>query len=248
MMIYAVVSATGTPEWLNEKLGRTRGVTGDPLSGILYGDIMAVVSDLKRPVSAERSVAIEYAGVIDALSKDLTLLPMRFGSVMDSMDAIEQMLHLNYDDFCENLKRVENKSEFGLKVFCDQEELRNSMAEIQRTAGRDVNGPPSEGSGSVYREYVNRKLREHRTEESMMTYLAEVVAEIRACLLKLETVTRFNKPRSEAVIVDAVILIERSGEGELVDVIRKMQKENSGYHYILTGPWPPYNFVEISIK
>ena len=49
-------------------------------------------------------------------------------------------------------------------------------------------------------------------------------------------------------IVDAYILIEKENKNELLKMVKHFQNQYPSLNFILTGPWPPYNFVEINIK
>jgi hypothetical protein len=51
-----------------------------------------------------------------------------------------------------------------------------------------------------------------------------------------------------ALMVDAVFLIDRRNQDELVNTISELQNHFSGLKFVLTGPWPPFSFVDITIK
>ena len=85
---------------------------------------------------AGKSTALEYAAVIETLSQHFTLLPMRFGSLMDSDEAIIHMLERNYHDIQQNHLKIDDKFEFGLKVFCDSETLMAELREKSEAASK----------------------------------------------------------------------------------------------------------------
>ena len=125
-MIYSILSVKRNPEKLNALLVGMKGISGTDLCAVSFDEITAVVSDAKRAdLIADRSNAIEYAAVIENLAQQFTVLPMRYGSIMESADSINKMLERNYHEFQQNLQKVENKYEFGLKIFCDPEKLKN---------------------------------------------------------------------------------------------------------------------------
>ena len=247
-IIYAILSVKN-PEKLNTLLFGMKGIAGADLCGVSFDEISAVVCDISRAdLIVDRPNAIEYAGVIEKLAQQFTLLPMRYGSLMESIDSINKMLGRNYNEFQQNLQKVQNKCEFGLKIFCDSEKLK---ADLREKSEADTKTPAQlapEIKNSVYRDYVNKKLKEHRLEELLLTYVDSVIAEITGCLARLNAVNKFKKMATATNIIDAVFLLEKDRKGELIQTVEDLQNKNKGLNFVLTGPWPPYNFVEITIK
>lgn len=249
MMIYSILSVKNNHEKLNTLLITMKGISGVDLYAVSLDEISAVVCDIKRVnLIADRSNAIEYAGVIETLAKQFTLLPMRFGSVLESTDAIIKMLERNYHDIQQNLLKVDNKCEFGLKIFCDSEKLKAELRAKSEADTKTPDKPDPEIKNSVYRDYVNKKLKEHRLEELLLTYIDSVIAEITGYLARLNAVSKFKKMATASIIVDAVFLLDKERKGELIQSVEDLQNQYPGLNFVLTGPWPPYNFVEITIK
>ncbi|MEI7662721.1 MAG: GvpL/GvpF family gas vesicle protein [Bacteroidota bacterium] len=248
-MIYAILSVKQDHERLLSVLPGIRGIGGVELAAISLDGITAVVSDIdSAALITNRSNALEYAGVIETLARDFTLLPVRFGSVKNSADAVVNMLEANYIDFKNNLQTIDGKVEFGLKIFCDTVKL---MAELGPEPGNEPdtgNGSANQPGPSVYRDYVNKKLKEHRLGELMLTYVDSVRAAISARLSGLAAVTKFKKMAPATNIIDAVFLLEKRKKEGLVAIVGELQTEHPGLNFMLTGPWPAYNFVEINIK
>jgi hypothetical protein len=46
----------------------------------------------------------------------------------------------------------------------------------------------------------------------------------------------------------AVFLLDKERKDALIHVIEELQNQYPGLNFVLTGPWPPYNFVESTIK
>lgn len=248
-MIYAILSVKKKSGKLDALLATLKGISGASLYAVVYEGIIAVVSDIeKSDLITDRSNAIEYASIIESLVQQFPLLPMCYGSLMESTDAIAEMLGRNYTELRQNLKKVENMREYGLKIFCDPEKLKS---EFQAISKNDINiliEPSTEVKNSVYREYVRNKLKEHRLEESIMTYVNSVIAEISGCLARLNAVCKFKKMPSATIMVDAVFLLRKDKKDELLKVVNDLKNQYQKLNFVLTGPWPPYNFVDTRIK
>jgi predicted unusual protein kinase regulating ubiquinone biosynthesis (AarF/ABC1/UbiB family) len=247
-MIYAIVSLTNHQEEPNELLAPLKGITGMTFEAVFFKDIIAVVSSIDRSgLKADRTSAMAYAGVIEALNQKFTLLPVRFGSIMESADAIIRMLERNYQAIQQNLVKVEGKCEYGLKIFSNTDRLRSELKAKSPCDEEKIAAVPLEKKNSVYRDWVNKKLQEHRLEELLLSYVDMVVASITKHLTGLDAISKIKKMVTASTLIDAVFLVDKKRTDVLVHATGELQKQYPGMNFMLTGPWPPYNFVEITI-
>jgi hypothetical protein len=248
-LIYAILFNQPPIERLSELLSGMKGIAEAELATVTCNQISAVVSHIERvDLITSQANALTFARVIEYLSQQFTLLPMRFGSIMDSTDAVTKMLERNYPEIQHNLGKIENKSEFGLKVFCDHEKLMTELIVKSEAATSPVVKPDTESKNSVFREYVNRKLKEHRLEALMLTYVDSVITLVTEHLAQLDAINKIQKMATISIIIDAVFLVEKERKSEVIQVVDDMQNQYPGLNFILTGPWPPYNFVDFIVK
>jgi len=246
-LIYAILDNNKQPDKLYKILSELKGISQSELMAVSFEQISAVAgSNEKKTFAATRDMAMAYADVVDNLAKHFTMLPMRFGSFMQSTDNIAKMLQINYTDFMLNLQKVENKLEFGLKVFGNSEKIKEHLkakhdSETQVTQYK-------EGEISFYKDYVNKKLKAHRLEELLLAFVDEVIKQISDCIFGFNAVSKIRKMTSESILVDAVFLLEKQHQESLIETIENMQQQYQELKFVLTGPWPPYNFVDIKIK
>jgi len=248
-MIYSILFVKNNQEKLNTLLIAMKGISGANLYAVSFDEISAVVCDIKRAdFIADKKNAIEYAGLIENMAQQFTLLPMRFGSIMNSTEIISNMLEKNYSGFQKNLQKVENKSEFGLKIFCDTGKLKAELNLKSEETSETSQKPDTENKNSVFKEYINQKLKAHRLEETLMGYIDSVIAEFNGFLIELNAEKKIKKMTTATTIIDAVFLIDKDKKAELVRAIEDMQGKYSELNFILTGPWPPYSFVDVTLK
>ena len=61
--------------------------------------------------------------------------------------------------------------------------------------------------------------------------------------------SRDNKPIGDKMIMNAAFLIQKAREAEFDAAVNKVaQKFGERLNFKYTGPWPPYNFVNIRLK
>jgi len=246
-IIYCLVSVKTNQEKLNVLLVGMKGISGADLSVIFFDEIAAVVSDIKNAnIITDKTNAVEYAKVIENLSQQFTLLPVRYGSIMESSELVQNMLKKNYSKFHENLEKVENKVEFGLKVFCDSKKIKEEL--VTKLELDLVPKSIQKHKTSIYTEYIDKKLKEHQLEKLLLEYVDTIIQDITSRLSKMNPIHKFKKMESESKIIDAVFLIKKSKQEDLITTVKDLQNKHTGLRLMLTGPWPPYNFVDITIN
>lgn len=248
-MIYSIVSSKNSTEKLLALLAETKGMGGAGLFALSFDDIAAIAGDIDsaHPIAGKAS-ALEYAAVIETLFHQFTLLPMRFGSVMKSNEAVVHMLENNHPDIKQNLIQVENKYEFGLKLFCDPKKINEELRIQSETSSKAQQAPVAEIINSTSMEWVNKKLKEHRLEELLVRYVDSVIADISGQLDRLNAICKIKKLVSPATVMDGVFLLDKALKEELVRTTGRLQEKYPALNFVLTGPWPPYNFVTFTVK
>jgi hypothetical protein len=78
---------------------------------------------------------------------------------------------------------------------------------------------------------------------------ARYVADIHDALKPVAVASRSNKPIGDRMILNAAFLVDRAQE-QLFD--ERVKETSRQYEDVLSfkysGPWPPYNFVNIKLK
>src|SRR5208337_5537951 len=108
------------------------------------GQVAAVVSDVGvERLRPERSHLAAHQEVLKKLMAEATPLPMAFGIIADSPQAVRNLLSRNQHALLEQLKRVAGKVEMGLRVAWDVpnifEYFVNTHAELRVARDRIVN-------------------------------------------------------------------------------------------------------------
>lgn len=247
--IYAIVFTGDNPDGLQMFLQNGKMFSMANISALTFNQVSAVVGDYSGNGStAGKLAAIGYARIIEGISDSFNLLPMRFGSVTESEEHTLKMLRSHYDVFVNTLKKTENKDEFGLKVFCNSMKMRAFIKEklLFEASEQPQTGQMTENS--VFRDYINKKLEEHRLEERMLQYTESIIAEIISYLKNMNPEHKIKKMVSPSNIIDAVFLMEKQHKTDLVKTIEDFQNRYPELIFMLSGPWPPYNFTNITLK
>ena len=219
------------------------GVDGAPVHLVGAGTLAAAVTpmDLERP-AGRRAELLAYQAVLDVLSGNGPVAPVRFGSVLADADAVEQDLLLAYrPEFEEILDRLEGRRQFNLRAsYVEEAVLADLVAtdpEIRALRER-TRGLPEEASyGERVRlgELVARALEDRSADDAAM--LLDAVVPLAA-----EHVVR-REPSAEQVL-DVALLVDDSRSEELVGRLEDLAEAvHERIRMSLLGPLAAYDFV-----
>jgi hypothetical protein len=223
------------------------GGAGELVYMVKYQDIAAVVSNTKVFIfDPTRENALAHEHVIETVMKSYTIIPMSFGTVFRTDDDIREVLKSIYPSLKDVLKQMAGKLEFGLKVNWDRdqtiEELKQEDEEIRRFHLEIVRK-------HLQSTYLVRMQLGRMIDKAMAERSAQYVREIYGTLRGVCVASRDNQPIGDQMIMNAAFLVEREREAEFDGVVNKVAKKyGKRLKFKYTGPWPPYNFVNIRLK
>lgn len=210
-----------------------------------FRDLAAVVSDTPREViDATRENILAHERVNEAVMRSHTVIPMSFGTVFKTREDIVELLRAAYDAFTEVLRRMRDKLEFGLKVLWDRDQV---VREIERDdeSVRRLKDEISSQSGSTYFARMQYgRLVDAALEASAERYVSAIFEELRP----VSTASRVNKPIGEKMIMNAAFLVTREQDNAFDAKVKEIGARYETLTFKYTGPWPPYNFVNIRLK
>src|SRR5437868_5082371 len=223
------------------------GGAGDPVYTITYRDIAAVVSNTAVFIfDPTRENALAHEHVIETVMKNYTIIPMSFGTVFRTDDDIHEVLKSIYPSLKDVLNQMEGKLEFGLKVNWDRdriiEELKHDDEEI-RQFHQEITRKHLQST------YLARMQLGRMIDKSLAERSAQYVREIYEGLRNSCVASRDNKPIGDKMILNAAFLVERESEADFDAAVNRVAKKyGDRLNFKYTGPWPPYNFVNIRLK
>src|SRR5690348_7277934 len=223
------------------------GGAGEPVYTVNFQDIAAVVSKTSVYIfDPTRENALAHEHVIELVMKSHTIIPMSFGSVFRTDNDIREVLKSIYPSLKDVLKQMEGKLEFGLKITWDRdriiEELKREDEEIHRFH-QEITRKHLQST------YLARMQLGRMIEKALGERSAEFVREIYEGLRRVCVASRDNKPIGDKMIMNAAFLIEKEREAEFDAAVNRVAKKfGDRLNFKYTGPWPPYNFVNIRLK
>jgi hypothetical protein len=210
-----------------------------------YRDIAAVVSNTLIGVQdPTRDNVLAHQRVNETVMQQHTVIPMSFGTVFKTDDDIIELLRSAYDAFLDVLNKMHDKFEFGLKVLWDRDQIIRELEEEDEDIRR-LKGEISSQKGSTY---FARMQYGRMIDAALQGRSERYVADIFQALRDVSVASRSNKPIGDRMIMNAAFLVARDLEHAFDVRVRDIGQRYDKLTFKFTGPWPPYNFVNIRLK
>jgi hypothetical protein len=210
-----------------------------------YRDIAAVVSDTPLEVyDPTRENVLAHERVNEVVMRDFTVIPMSFSTVFKTSEDIVELLRSAYDAFRDVLVKMQDKLEFGLKVLWEPETIIREIEKDDENL-RLLRQEISHQKGSTY----FARMQYGRLVDSLLQERSEkLVSEIIDTLSSVSVASRTNKPIGDKMILNGAFLVARDREPDFDAKVKEIDARYENLIFKYTGPWPPYNFVNIRLK
>lgn len=219
---------------------------GDPpgwLRVVRSGHLAALVSevDLDHPLGSPEDLAI-HKDILDASAAEVPVLPMRFGAVLDSEDAVaEELLAAHHDEFVQALAEIDGHAEYVVKGRYAQDAiLAEVLAEDRQAAqlARQIAGADPDASRDLrirLGEIISQAIGAKRNEDTRL--LGDRLAGHCAASM-------VRDPTHELDAVHVALLLETGQDEEINRVIADLARTWAGRVELrVLGPMAAYDFV-----
>jgi len=193
-----------------------------------------------------RENALAHEHVIEAVMNDYTVIPMSFGTVFRTEGDVVEFLKDTADALHEVLDKMKGKIEFGLKVNWDPDSVLKEVEEENEEIRHVKEEIQTNRLASTYfaRMQLGRLVEQGLSNKSDL-YVREIYDHLRDSA----TASRHNKPIGDKMILNAAFLVERETSAAFDLKVQEIAQHYEGrLRFVYTGPWPPYNFVNIRLK
>jgi len=192
--------------------------------------------------------------VIRMIMESGTVIPFKFGTIYNSEASLKKFITDYSGSLIENLDNLAGKEEWSVKIYCDRKVLCEQIDELSEEAASLEKQIMASSPGKAFLlKKKKTELIENEMDRLCKKYGQEYYDEFKI----LSEATYLNNllpkdiaGREDSMILNASFLISKNKLAEFkntVDVLKK-KDGNSGFFIESTGPWPPYNFVDITIK
>jgi len=216
-----------------------------PVYAVRCDDLSAIVSDTPLGVlDPTRDNVLAHQRVNETVMREHTVLPMSFGTMFKTRDDVTAFLKSAYRAFSDVLDKMENKLEFGLKVLWDRDAVIRDIEEHDEDIHRLKNEIAAQKGSTYFARMQYGRLIDAALQATSERYVSEIFDRLR----DVSVAARANKPIGDRMILNAAFLVSRDAEEAFDGRVKDLGSKHSMLTFRYTGPWPPYNFVNIRLK
>src|SRR5262245_15885391 len=221
------------------------GDNGSEIHTVHYRDLAAVVSDVPLGIlDSTRENVLAHERVNEIVMRDHTVIPMSFGTIFKTKDDIVQLLRSAYDAFGDVLTKMRDKMEFGLKVLWDRDSIVKDIEDEDEGIARLKNEIALQKGSTYFARMQYGRAIDAALQQRSEHYASQILDRLR----DVAVASRINKPIGDKMIMNAAFLVSRDQETAFDSRVKSIAAEHDKLTFKYTGPWPPYNFVNIRLK
>lgn len=221
------------------------GVEPAEVHTVNYKEIAAVVSDTPVEVyDPTRENVLAHERVNELVMRDHTVIPMAFGTVFKTREDIVELLRSAYQAFKDVLVKMQGKLEFGLKVLWDPETVIRELEKDDESIRRLKKEISSQKGSTYFARMQYGRLVDGQLQERSERYVTEIANHLRG----VSVASRSNKVIGDRMIMNFAFLVPREQEAAFDAKVKEIGARLDHLTFKYTGPWPPYNFVNIRLK
>ncbi|MEK6875803.1 MAG: GvpL/GvpF family gas vesicle protein, partial [Nanoarchaeota archaeon] len=210
-----------------------KGLEDSDVYAINYQDLTAVASKapMKEYEPTEENTE-KHKQVSLHVLKNYTVLPVAFGMVFKTRGILINTIRRVYPLLRKSLRLVDNKIELGVKTILPKD-LEDFEREISK---KEISGVDKD------KLYQQSKIGKSKDE-----FIKKCEEEFVNALDKIAFQSKNGKLFSERLAFNISFLVDRAKIDNFSAELEKLSNKYNSLKIQYTGPWPPYNFVDIRI-
>ncbi len=221
------------------KLGMPPGVGGRPVFVLAQNGLSVGLSEFAGSDRVpDIPQILAYEKVVEFFHRDLTLIPVRYGCELGGASEVLALLEKRRDEYGAILDDLEGLTEMGIHVLLDRP---GAGTESDTCPGAPQFFPLPCGSGAAY---LAAKRQHYLGLDQAAGPERLLVEEVWASLAGLYARRKVAFPDSKrSRLLSLYFLVPRASLGPFRRAARHFRPKQS-VKLLLSGPWPPYNFVD----
>jgi hypothetical protein len=241
--VYCLVEGHGPLEL--DLLGAVDG-TG-PVHAIRSDGLAAVVSDAPlAPFDPSTENLAAHARVSELAVRELTVIPIPFGTVFRSELEVHELLRSAGTAFGDVLDSLRGRVEMGIGVAWDRERIVGDLEQDDHRIARLLEEITRDGARSTY--FARLRLA-HLVEDALERRSMQIVSGVYETLRPLAAAHRPGRLVGDHMIASAAFLVERSQVGAFRDAAAELASRLSPVVTVEpAGPRPASAFASIRLE
>jgi hypothetical protein len=208
--------------------GVITGLKNCVVSFVEGGGLWAAVSDTPSQDGAPPvSDLVVYGRVVEALHRRVTVIPMRYGCFLTGIPELQRLLQEKAHEYKILLKELEGHVEMGIRILLPERAEK----------------PPQRDQPVTGRDYLAVRRAHYGVSEGAFRHHESLVDRYDHAFWGLYSKSRMEADeRGGRVVVSLYYLIPENTVGLFKEAFARTTTDD-GTKTLVSGPWPPYNYV-----
>jgi len=234
-----------------------KGVSSDPHEDLhaVYQEVGDEFSESNLPQNLQNQEwiiekATQHQQVLDEVAKISAVIPLAFGSIFKTMEALKAKVVEDHSRFAKLLKLIRGKEEWGLKLYYNQKTLKESLSKNHPSVSTIAQGLSSASAGKAFllKKELEEKLKivSKDTINSARKSLYDTLSKQFEHLKLLENSSTELDENKDTNVLNLATLATEAQSMSLHSILEQFNgsQKQFGIYVQMTGPWPAYNFVK----
>jgi len=221
------------------------GVGGGPVYQVAHHRLRAAISRVNRAdLSPDIPRVRAYARVVLSCHRQDTVIPMRFGCVVEQESQVIQLLDEHGPQYEALLQELEGCVEMGLRVLLPSGPWA-AVTPGGPAGSREVAGPPPDPPANPNRlglAYLTARKAHYASQDRWTTAYRQAAQRCREQFTGLYVNCKTEAPSPRLPLLSLYFLTPRRQVESFRRAFRRLSAAEPA-RLLLSGPWPPYNFV-----
>ena len=205
------------------------GVSNAPVRLLRIDEFVVLVSDLEA-VTVNRENVLAHAAVVRSIMVYTTPMPFRFGTLVTE-DQLKSYVSTRKSALGLKLAHVRDCVEMSVKIIWEAEPDRQPVTKQE--------------TGTAF---LAEKRREILGDERRASEAKEISTWLHQSVNGLTRDEQVTLRPNEKLVIAASHLVERERLQQYEEKVTEARKSRPELHFLLSGPWPPYSFVNIELE
>jgi len=222
------------------------GIENQGVYQISCGSFAPVLSTLLTTgeVNLSKEAIYKHENIVEFFMNHTSVLPVRFNTLFDNKEELINTLHRYSLEIETNLLKVATCVEMGVKVLAKEDKEKRSDSKSSLNDIQNIQGELSKA-----KKYILDKFSSHK-EAFYLQEKYKAQGKVIYSLLKefARQGAMFPIAVTSCMILNSAFLVPKDSVANFKEKFHKIKIDHKEFAFLLSGPWPPYSFVDFQIE
>jgi len=238
----------------NSPTVRIAGVDGQPIGIVSHNGLSASVSPcIEANLTPDIARIQAYQKVIERFNHRRTIIPMRYGCLFPNKESIARHLGQRGRYYLSLLSELNGSVEMGIRVMMSAR-IGSDVSDVSDRSEQEAAPTSNTQFPPSGKEYLTARKAHYCREDHNLEETEQLIAQLPAAFsglflrFKSELAPTRQTGRtvsaSDNPLLSLYFLVRRNSVESFREAFRRVASRGP-HKLLLSGPWPPYNFVTL---